>query len=44
MDTKYLPKSIKDYIENIQGKTCDSWNIENDKYFEWHTNYHMKEL
>lgn len=37
---EYLPKSVKDYIENIQGKACDSWNVDNDKYFEWHTNYH----
>lgn len=44
VDTEYLPKSVKDYIENIQGKTCDSWNVENDKYFEWHTNYHTKEF
>ncbi|MDY0850430.1 HNH endonuclease [Bacillus thuringiensis] len=44
LDTEYLPKSVKDYIENIQGKACDSWNIDNDKYFEWHTNYHTKEF
>ncbi|HDR7164634.1 TPA: HNH endonuclease [Bacillus cereus] len=44
VDTKYLPKSVKGYIENIQGKTCDRWNIDNDKYFEWHTNYHIKEI
>lgn len=42
VDTEYLPKSVKNYIENIQGKTCDSWNVDNDKYFEWHKNYHTK--
>ncbi|MHA4256238.1 hypothetical protein ACX165_22755 [Bacillus cereus] len=32
--TKYLPKSVKGYIDIIQGKTCDRWNIDNDKYFK----------
>ncbi|MGK8427661.1 HNH endonuclease [Bacillus cereus] len=44
VDTEYLPKTVKDYIENIEGKVCDNWNERNDKYFEWHVRHHMKTL
>lgn len=42
VNTDNLPESVRDYIEDLQGKECLTRNNDNAEYFEWHLNYHKK--
>lgn len=37
-----LPRQVKRYIENIEGKICEYNNQNREKYFLWHYNIHKK--